>query len=252
MGRGFAVVEISMDFSNRRFLVCGASSGIGEACARRLHAMGAGVTLVARRESCLQRITDDLGDRADYRVCDLSRPGGALELFEKLTFPFDGLVYSAGIKDDMPLSVREGDRAAQIYQVNYSSFVETLQQFTKRGRYAKNAAAVAISSISAFAPGLGCADYAASKAALNAAVSALALELLRKNVRVNAIAPGFTETDMLKNQVSNELRSQISQKQPLGIVEPDAVAALAAFLLSEQARYMTGLIVPMDAGSLLR
>ena len=134
--------------------------------------------------------------------------------------------------------------------VNTFSFVELGKYFSLKKYSANESAIVAISSISSILNDPGMIQYSASKAALNAAVKTMAKEFLRRKIRVNAILPANVNTKMFtsgEDVIENFMETSL-ERQPLGIIETDQIAYLTEFLLSDNAKYITGETVVVGGG----
>ena len=132
--------------------------------------------------------------------------------------------------------------------VNAMSFVEFSKYFIKKKYSNDGASIVAISSNATRSVAAGMCTYTASKAALEAEIQVLSKEIVKRKMRVNGIAPACVRTEMVENAPFLSIES-IENNQPLGIIEPESVASLTSYLLSDEARYITGITVPITAGA---
>ena len=123
--------------------------------------------------------------------------------------------------------------------------------FNKKKYSNERASIVAISSSAAYSCGKGMCTYSSSKAALNAAVKVMGKEFMKRMQRVNAILPTFVDTPMAERMDAslNDLEAKVA-RQPLGLIEPQQIAYLVEFLLSDKASYITGACIPVSAGSI--
>ncbi len=139
----------------------------------------------------------------------------------------------------------------EVTAVNYYSFVELGKYFNKKKYSNDRASVVAISSSAAETCTKGMCTYAASKAALNAAVKVMGREFLKRHQRVNAILPTFVDTPMAvrMDDALGDLDSKIAG-QPLGLIEPEQIAFLVEFLISDKSSYITGACIPVSAGAI--
>lgn len=245
------------DVSGKRVLVTGASAGIGRQTAITLSALGAKVTLVGRNEQTLAETLSLLaGDGNRSYVADL----GEIETIEPLVKrmvasdgAFDGLAHCAGISYIMPLPMFQHRILHEMMRVNFYAFFELVRVLTKKGRFNPGMSIVGVSSTAAVCGSVAQSGYSASKAAMEGAVRSMAKELADKQIRVNCVRPGLIHTAKYDHwllalgenlaPVEENLR-----RQYLGMGEPEDVAALIAFLLSDTAKFITGAQYSVDGG----
>lgn len=231
----------------KTYLVTGGNSGIGKAIALKL-AVENHVIILGRNERRLNEVSQ-LSDQIDIIQSDLEDLESIECVFEsihKKGYKLDGLVHSAGITMSAPISAVDSGEMTKLMTVNCMSFAELMKFFSKR-KYSNNGGAVvAISSLAAFVCTKGTAIYAASKGALNNLVKVSAKELAKRNIRVNAVMPGFVKTSMLEDD--GRLQEIIQTEQPWGLLEPEQIAELVMFLLSENSKMITGTTIPITGG----
>lgn len=233
-------------------LVTGASSGIGEATARYLASCSYNLVLVARRKELLEKIAGELDTDVICIPFDLKNIEQIEDIFsgcKENGIKLDGMVHCAGINRDLPIAVNDIEIMEEVTRVNYYAFVELGKFFSKRKYSNEGSSIVAISSLAVVSRAKGMLTYAASKSALNTAVSVMAKEFVKRKIRVNSIMPAFVDTQMAKDMDTalGDLETKL-QKQPLGIIEPIDIAYLVEFLLSEKAGKITGAEIPVSAG----
>ena len=244
-----------MDLTGKNALVTGASRGIGKAIAMKLAGQGANIAIPylgdpAEAEQTQKEI-QALGVKCAMYVCDVSSFEASREVVEKIIEEFGGidiLVNNAGIvRDKLILSMKEED-FDMVINVNlkgaFNMIKHTYSHFMKkrRGRI------ISISSIVGLNGNAGQANYSSSKAGLIGLTKSTAKELGGRNVTVNAIAPGFIDTDMtqqLSDKVKDAMKAQIPMKRP---GTPEDIANLALFLASDEASYITGEVIRVDGG----
>ncbi|HHQ47377.1 MAG TPA: SDR family oxidoreductase [Acidobacteria bacterium] len=239
------------DFEGCNVVITGGSSGIGLATARRLVERGAEVCLVGRRPDALDGAVAELGSRAWHVACDLGVPGEVDRLAEVVSArwePVHGLVNNAGVA---PMAdIRATDLATwnHTFAVNVRGPFQLIRGLLP-GLERAGGAIVNVSSTLAERAIPGMVAYNASKAALNQLTRSLALELAPA-VRVNAVMPAVVDTPIhAARGMGPEDVAAMAPLHPLGRVgRPEDVAALIAFLLSEEAAWMTGAVVPIDGG----
>lgn len=247
-----------IDLSGKNILIIGASSGIGEEVAYTTSIQGANVILVARRKEKLHNVIEKINShkKACY-VFDVSDIDGINSMIKTIVSEqgkLDGMVYTAGISDgDVPLKYLNNKRLLDTFTTNYFGFVECVRQVTMKNMYNDGLRIVAVSSNAARFGDKAHIAYSASKAAMDASVRCMAKELSNKHVYLNSVAPSMVKTQMyidyLKmNGYEEESDSSLSNRQYLGIIEPKDVAYAITFLLSEEARMITGVTMPVDGG----
>lgn len=245
-----------MDLREKTYVICGASSGIGKNVAEYLTTKcDANVILVARREDVLCDICNSLRGNNSYIAIDLSdfkQIKGLLD-FCKGVGKVDGLVYTAGVAPLMSVNDNDMKCLQETLNVNVLAFVEIMHLFMNNNLFNLGASVVAVSSTVTTAVTNRQSAYAASKSALNTYVRYIARETLNK-FRVNAVIPGAVETELLHELrlKSTNFDENTKKQQPLGIIPPDRVSKLIAFLLSDDSDFITGSLYTIDGGYSLR
>ena len=245
------------DFGGKTVIVIGASSGIGRKTAIMLSSLGARLILVSRRKEKLEEVLASL-EGSGHMVYPMdvanidSIETGYKDIIEK-TGPVDGLVYAAGISRDTPVMQCKPDVLKDVFDVNYFGFVECVRQASRKGRYNPGFRIVAVSSISSLSGYKARLAYCSSKAAMNSAVKCMALELSSKGICVNAVAPAVTRTEMFEKLIEENgeeaVTANLLSRQYLGIAEPEDIANAIIYLLSSEARFITGITLPVDGGA---
>ena len=231
----------------KTFLITGCTSGIGLETARYLHECGYDLLLASRDVRKLENVSAEL-DNAAYCVCDFEfqeQIKGIFDFCLKKNIRLDGMVHAAGYVVNMPIrSYSEEDMRKQM-QLNYFAFMELCKQFYNKKISKDYASIVAISSLAALTKWKASALYAASKSALNVAVSVASKEFIKRAIRVNAVMPGYVDTRMTSGL---EELIDVKEKQPMGIIPPRNIAYIIEFLLSDKASYITGAMIPISGG----
>ncbi len=241
-----------MESNGKKVLVTGASGGIGRAIA--IAAADAGYEIVAHynhgqekaqelkseiesKGGICQLIQFDITDRADCtaKLEDWSEKNGA----------FWGIVCNAGICRDNAFPALSDQDWDGVIHTNLDGFYNVLKPLVMPLCRKKKGRIITIASVSGVMGNRGQVNYSASKAGIIGATKALALELASRKITVNCIAPGFIETDMVKDAPVEHIISTI----PMGRAgQPEEVAAAAVFLLSEQASYITRQVIQVNGG----
>lgn len=248
------------DFTGKRYLITGASSGMGAQIAQYLSQLGASLILTARREDKLCEVVNSLaGHEHKYYGSDLQQVETVEPLMERIideNGPLDGLVYCAGNGKVVPIRMAKYKYVQQIMSVNYFSFIEMVRCLVKNECCNDGTNIVGISSTSAQRAAKTQTVYAASKAAMDASVRSLAKELAERNIRINTIAPAIIKTDskiykdFVEQGAGSEDLKMMFSRQYLGEGTPLDVAYMVAFLLSDMSRMITGATIAIDGGML--
>jgi 3-oxoacyl-[acyl-carrier protein] reductase len=239
---------------NRIAFVTGASRGIGRACALALAAAGARVVVAARQRDKLEQVASEIraaGSEAFVAEMDLSAADSIRAAFNTASNEFgriDILVNNAAItKDGLAVRMKQQDWDSVLATNLTGAFVATQQVLLAmmRERWGR---IINITSIVAEAGNAGQTNYAASKAGLIGLTKSLAQEMASRGITVNAVAPGFIDTDMTSS-LAPELKDKILASIPLKrLGTPEDVAAAVRFLASEEAAYITGHVLNVNGG----
>jgi 3-oxoacyl-[acyl-carrier protein] reductase len=230
----------------RTALVTGASRGIGLACARALAQAGHRVVLAARDQARLEQAASQIPNSSWIRI-EMTSAESIREAFAQAG-KIDILVNNAGAARDALALRMKKDAWDEVLAANLTGAFLAIQQVLHGMLKERWGRIINISSVVGEAGNPGQANYVASKAGLIGLTKSLAQEVGSRNITVNAVAPGFIESDMTAS-LSQELKDSMLSRIPLKrFGQPDDVAAAVRFLASEEAGYITGHVLRVNGG----
>lgn len=238
--------------SRKIVLVTGASRGIGKAIALRFAKEGAFVIGTATSEKGAEAIDEYLSEFGGIgRVLDVCDDEQVDKLFEEIDSVYGSLqilVNNAGITKDGLLMRMKDDDWASVIDTNLTSVYRMSRRAVKGMMKARFGRIINITSVVGQMGNAGQTNYASSKAGVEGFTRALAREIGSRGITVNAIAPGFIETDMT-DKLDERLLNSMLDAVPVGrLGQPDDVAAATAFLASDEAGYITGEVLAVNGG----
>jgi NAD(P)-dependent dehydrogenase (short-subunit alcohol dehydrogenase family) len=231
------------NLKNKKILITGASSGIGRQIAIDISILGGIITITGRDELRLNETFTQLkGKNNKQIIADLTKIEDLQKLVDNCS-EIDGVVYSAGITENLPISFIYEDYLNKIFDINFKSPVLLISKLLKLKKINSKSSIVFISSISSEYPRFGTAIYSSSKAALETFSKSLSLEIISKKIRSNCVSPSFVETQLFNNvkkSISNDTFIEIEKQLPLGVGKTQDVSNAVMFLLSDNSSWITG------------
>ena len=245
-----------IDLTGKIAIVTGAARGLGKGIAEKLASLGALVVVSDLNEEGAQSTVSEIidnGGRAEVYACNVADKESARNLVEETAKKYgrlDILVNNAGINRDSMLHKMNHEQWDAVIGVNLTGVFNTMQPASVIMREQESGRIINISSAS-WLGNVGQANYAAAKAGVVGITKTAARELGRKNITVNAICPGFIDTDMTRG-VPEKVWDMMISKIPMGRAgKPEDVANCIAFLSSDQASYINGEVINVGGGMVL-
>ncbi|MEG3767549.1 3-oxoacyl-ACP reductase FabG [Alteromonas sp. 14N.309.X.WAT.G.H12] len=238
---------------NKRILVTGSSRGIGKAIALRLARAGFHIALHCRQRKeqalAVKQDIEAMGQKAtilQFDVCDRELAKTSILADIEAKGAYYGVVCNAGTTRDMAFPAMEGDDWDSVIKTGLEGFYNVIHPVTMPMVRAKQGGRiVTLSSVSGIAGNRGQVNYSAAKAGVIGATKALALELAKRKITVNCVAPGLIETEMTENLPTDEILKMVPLRR-MGSV--DEVASTVNFLMSDEAAYITRQVISVNGG----
>lgn len=237
----------------KTILVTGSSSNIGRKIAIRCADMGAQVIVAARDEERMRATLAALkGEEHKYIQVDLNDAASIASLADTLPV-LDGLVMCAARFDSTPVRNIKRETVQAMFETNTFANFDLVQKLLKMKKVAKGGSIVFISSVASMRPYKGNSLYSATKGAINSFSKVLATELGAKQIRVNCIHPGIVRRDegVREGALTVEQQRAEMERFPLGVGETDDIAYASVYLLSNVAKWITGIDMVVDGGQSL-
>ncbi len=245
--------KVTFDFTDEKYVVTGATSGMGKEVALELASSGAKVLAIGRNGAGLKRIQSEFPDNvfpAQLDVCDSTALEETIKVFVAEHGKLNGAVHAAGIYELTPIKSYDVDTAKKIMDISFWAGMDLLHLVTKTKYGVNGTSTVFFSSVYAFSHEKGMFAYSATKAAMNCGLQSAAKEISIKKHRVNSIAPGWVKTPMTEKADEVDTASSIFDRHLLGVGMPQDVTGMVLFLLSDRAKWITGSTIVVDGGYL--
>lgn len=236
----------------RYALITGGGRGIGKAISIRLAAEGYYVVInflsnKVEAEKTLEEVkkSGGRGEIYGFDVSDNAQTYEAIRLLHERLGSFDVLVNNAGIVRDQLFVMTSEEKWDEVIGTTLKGFYNVTKPIVEKMIVKRKGVIISISSVAAITGNKGQANYSAAKAGLIGASKSLALEIAKRGIRVNVIAPGLIETEMIDSAPVKAIQTAIPMAR-LG--KPEEVAGVAAFLCSDDASYITGQVIQVNGG----
>jgi NAD(P)-dependent dehydrogenase (short-subunit alcohol dehydrogenase family) len=244
-----------MDKKTQLAIVTGGASGLGLATTKKLVENGIRTIIIGRNEENLAQTAKELGILCTYKVFDLSDTKGIPVLVDGITAEYgqiDILINNAGINQKKPFVEVSDEDFQRIIQTNLTSVFVLSREVAKTMLIHKSGCIINISSMAAQYGIPYVIAYTAAKTAIEGMTKAMAVELSPEGIRVNCVAPGFIATNMSAKALDSDpqRKQKVLSRTPMGkLGEPSDVAGAILYLVSDAAKYVTGVILPVDGGN---
>ncbi|MBK6604643.1 MAG: 3-oxoacyl-[acyl-carrier-protein] reductase [Leptospiraceae bacterium] len=243
-----------IDFKNKSVIITGSARGIGKAIALKFGGLGANLVIVDMNEEATKATAEELkglGYKAIAVTCNVTKEEDCAAMIDATVKEFgsvDVLINNAGITKDTLLMRMKKEQWDAVIAVNLTGTYNATQAAIKTMMKQKSGNIINLTSIVGIDGNAGQTNYAASKAGVIGFTKACAKEFASRGIRVNAIAPGFIETDMTA-AIPEAMREGMKKAIYLGRTgKPDDIAGAAAFLASDAASYITGVVLEVSGG----
>ena len=236
-------------------LITGGGTGLGLAMAKAFVEQGTRVVITGRRESVLAEACKAIGEDSTYAVFDITQLGqipGFIETIEAKSGPIDILINNAGIHIKKDIFDYTDIDFENIMRTNQQAVFTLSREVGKKMAERHKGCILLISSMASQYGIPKVIGYTAAKSAVEGMTRGMAVELSPLGVRVNCIAPGFIRSDMSGSALDNdpERKAKVLSRTPMGFLgAPEDVANAAVFLCSDAAKYITGVVLPVDGGN---
>jgi len=236
-------------------VITGGATGLGLATAKKFVENNIKTIIIGRNEKNLAETSKNLGELCSYKVFDLSNLKGIPQLVNEVTSEFgaiDILVNNAGINQKKAFTEVTDEEFQQVILTNITSVFVLSREVARIMLQQKSGCIINISSMAAQYGIPYVIAYTASKSAIKGMTKAMAVELSPGGIRVNCVAPGFIETNMSAKALDDDpqRKQKVLSRTPMGkLGQPDDIAEAIYYLASDAAKYLTGVVLPVDGGN---
>ncbi|HEY2583712.1 MAG TPA: SDR family oxidoreductase [Mucilaginibacter sp.] len=244
-----------MNVKTKTVVITGGASGLGLAATKKFVENGFKTVIIGRNENNLAEVSKSLGDLCSYKVFDLSNLKGIPQLVKQLVEEngqIDILVNNAGINQKKKFTEVTDEEFQQVILTNLTSVFVLSREVAKSMLSKKNGCIINISSMAAQYGIPYVIAYTAAKTGIEGMTKAMAVELSPEGIRVNCVAPGFIATNMSAKALDSdpERKQKVMSRTPMGKLGlPEDVAEAIFYLSSDAAKYVTGVVLPVDGGN---
>ncbi|HEY4326921.1 MAG TPA: SDR family oxidoreductase [Mucilaginibacter sp.] len=244
-----------MNAKNKTVIITGGASGLGLATTKKFVENGFKTIIIGRNENNLAEVCKSLGELCSYKVFDLSNLKGIPQLVKELVEEneqVDILVNNAGINQKKKFTEVTDEEFQQVILTNLTSVFALSREVTKLMLVKKSGCIINISSMAAQYGIPYVIAYTAAKTGIEGMTKAMAVELSPEGIRVNCVAPGFIATNMSAKALDSdpERKQKVMSRTPMGKLGlPEDVAEAIFYLSSDAAKYVTGVVLPVDGGN---
>lgn len=241
-----------LDFKGKTILITGATGGIGGAAVECLHGLGANIVASGTNTDKLAALEAKYPERLKAFKCDLSDMANIEDFYKSAEAAFEGgldaVVCNAGItRDNLLLRMKESEWD-EVLNINLKAVFKLNQLAAKAMSRRRKGSIINIASVVGLSGNMGQTNYVAAKAGMIGMTKNVALEVAKRGITANCIAPGFTKTAMT-DALDEATQDAIKARIPLGrIGGADEIASCIAFLASDQSRYITGQVISVNGG----
>lgn len=251
---------MSYSFNDKVVLITGGNSGIGLACVKKFHELGARIIATGRKQlhqvTHLSALELDLLQKIDYQVCDVASSDAINHLFSYVNQHYgilDCAINNAGTVGNTSAPITDLTIADydEVMNINVRGVFLCMQQELRMMLKQQAGSIINISSVAGLIGSMVGPLYGTSKFAVNGLTRSAALAYVKQGIRINALCPGLVETPLITNGLSSDTIQHIEASIPMGrAAQPEEIANVAVWLSSAEASFITGATMPVDGGTM--